>query len=207
MYEIGKFNLEKIIVSVLFFVSPVYGLIFAFKQILRGYHNYFIFIALFAAIFAFLSPPADDLYRHQVLFDILKSTSFDNFRLSIDDDFVVQYVYYAFNLIGINFEWARFIFQFISIYIYSYVFVQLNNNKKIESNTLWVFILNLGLFSFLGVRSPLAQAILILGYFYLYHKKSKVTGICLMLFSSLIHYFFLYVSLAFIFCYSIIQNP
>lgn len=182
--------------GILMLASPLLATPFVLYNIYMKRRGAIFLFAFLIGIFAFLTPPWEDLYRHTISYYEARLLDFSAFWSSLDDDFLVQIISYLLSVNDINFSYARFFYLFFQICILGYILSDLERSKNLNRSQ--EFVLFLIVFcgfniieSILGVRHGFALVVFCLGIYLLYYKNRMIESIMILLVSSFIHFFYL----------------
>lgn len=194
---------EKIFLGLILLISPLFALPLILKKIYYRQRYAFIYFSIFCGLFAYLTIPFADLWRHTVHY-----FSYANYQFAdiIDDfaihDYFLPVVSWFLNNLNIPFDYLR-LFELIEcVLIMSYAFNDMIDNSTVEysNKDIWVrYVIMLLFFKFIitiaSVRFGFACFQYVFAYYLLYNKQNKLGFILFLLFSITIHNSFLYFGL------------
>ncbi|MFW2096876.1 hypothetical protein ACG9ZL_11750 [Acinetobacter sp. ULE_I057] len=197
MYN-GKIDKKNLLSGVIFFISPLIGLLVAMHGIKKRQLNFFyILLSLFFALMVLKNPPLYDLIRYLDLFD-----SSRNIELVFHNYFSFQLVSTVFNELRIPFYFLPSLFVFFIIFLHLKAIDIVYNyfDWSIKRQLLLIFglvILINPIFASTVLRAYLASGFFMYGVFLVIFKEKKI-GYILVLFSAFFHLSFAYLIIFFI---------
>lgn len=164
----------------LFLLCPVLSFFHAIKSILYCNKNKLVYVSLFMALCAIISPPFADLSNHAAAFARFQSSfSSDDFIQTNGRDFVIYTLFNFFAKNGVNFDLVRGILVFICYQISFSLFNRLTRERQdLQSDRFLFFCVFLCFFlsvPFLwiinGMRSATSDYIMIYAWMFACRKK------------------------------------
>lgn len=182
----NKFSLRLTLSTLMLFINPLIGFIFALEFIRKQQKIPFFSISAFSFIITLYVPPLGDLYRHHLLYENAPSV-FSSNKL----DLVLYYNIFIFKTLEIPFYLIPAIYVSLSLYLYlkSFdLFYKTRNEKHLLIGVL-VVLLSVNYISIAsGLRYGLAAAIVIYAYSNIFIKDNKKFAVVLILISAQIHF-------------------
>ena len=192
-----KEYINKLIITTLCIVYPVYALPFLLILSLKNDKYYYFLISLVMGYFAYLLVPYTtmDITRYYATYNELLDKPYDNvFLVGRYIDVVFYSFFWMLGKIGLNKQFIPFFAMFFCYYFY------LNTLRKIINHTpldIHRKLLILGLFLLFGVtnfiddssgsRNPLAFSIIIYAIISFYYDKKIIPFLFLSFFSIILH--------------------
>lgn len=194
--SIIEFKTSKVLLCLLFIISPLISLPFILIEIYNKKSYALILLALFMGFIAILFPPVYDLYRHHINFyglDITKENL--NEEIFVRPDFILPYLNIIIKNIGLQFEIIRFILVTTSYLIIFWIFRDVIHSKpELKKYYFRIFIILFCSAHFFllttGLRYMEATYLFILGIYLITFKKNKI-GYLPFIISACLHFSFL----------------
>lgn len=197
-----KFLKENIFLGGVFLISPFYSLPFVWIGMMRRKRLAFFLWAFFMGLVGLLYAPTGDLYRYNEVAINLKGLSFSEVTeyCVLSNEFVLGYLFYILNTLGIDPEYMRFIYPFVAYLLLGNIYLDiLETNEFWQSHKLMLLLIimpiNLAIFLF---RFYFSMAIFLYGAYKLIFRNQN-SGWLFIIFSVLNHFSYLIFAVAFLF--------
>lgn len=177
-----------------FLICPIYSLIWGIHKLLSGNKSAIIAISLAFGLFAFLTPPVTDLYRHTLDYYLYKGMSFSNFVNGYRSfDFIIPFCEWSLANLNIPYNYLRFFLFFLTTYLQLNLFYKITTNsfysfKELSLRLFAVLLLCFSLSTIIGVRWGVAVTLYVYGAFYLIHECKKKTAFFYFFIAAMVHF-------------------
>ena len=199
-----RISKNTIIIIVLFILYPIVSLPLVFSEIYKGKRYAYSLLAIFIGYFAFLYPPAGDLYRYREDYILYYRESFSTFLtyLTFKLDFLFSFLLYFLGKLDVPCDFSRFIYTWIASDCLFQIFYDKTKTLRISSpNKVFLLFIIYWLyvnFIVLMYRYGFSSALFATGYYYLYYKNQKITAIVFISLAVLNHFSYIIFALCII---------
>lgn len=177
-----------------FLLCPIYSFIWGINKLKIGNKCGIIAVSLSFGLFAFLTPPVTDLYRHTLDYYAYNGVSFSNFVSGYRSfDFIIPFCEWFMSNHNIPYPFLRFALFFLTTYLQLTLFFKITdsgvyNYKEYKLRLYSVLLLCFSLSTIIGVRWGVAIVFYEYGVYYLIIESKKELSFLYFFLASMIHF-------------------
>lgn len=195
-----------------FIICPAYSLIWGIARLKHNDKSAIIVVSLVFGLFAFLTPPVTDLYRHTLDYYDYRGMSFYDFVIGYRSfDFIIPFCEWAMSNLRIPYPFLRFALFFLTTYLQLKLFFKiidgdLYNCRDFRLRLFAVLLLCFSISTIIGVRWGVSVVLYEYGTYYLINETNRKKAFYYFFLASMVHFSML-PFIGFIFFFSFIHIP
>lgn len=206
--------MPAIIGFILLLLSPLLSIPYILNGIYLRRKGFFLLFSLLLGIFAFISFPSYDLYRHFCEYNRLSTLPISSISwIDTSLNGILPYIYWLMAHIGIPFGFLRFVELFIGFYLLTIVFRHMTEGS-VKQHTHKERFVRFGILFFffdflyttMGVKYGFALCIFIYSIHQFINLSNRKTGILCFIIACLWHSSFVFTGLVIFFIYRLNPN-
>lgn len=197
---------------ILYIICPAYSLIWGIARLKYNDKSAIFVVSLVFGLFAFLTPPVTDLYRHTLDYYAYRGMSFNDFVIGYRSfDFIIPFCEWAMSNLRIPYPFLRFVLLFLTTYLQLKLFFKITdghfyNCSDFRLRLFAVLLMCFSLSTIIGVRWGVSVVLYNYGTYYYINENNRKKAFYYFFLASMVHFSML-PFIGFIFFFSFIHIP